>query len=71
MEHESHVRRRQKCGKESWDGPTREDSCDPLYDIDTLEDVRNWMIATTTNRKEEKSSEVEEDEFTKLVGEVV
>ena len=48
-----------------------EDSCDPLYDIDTLEDVRNWMIATTTNRKEEKSSEVEEDEFTKLVGEVV
>jgi hypothetical protein len=29
------------------------------------------MIATTTNRKEEKSSEVEEDEFTKLVGEVV
>ena len=51
--------------------PHVEDSCDPLYDIDTLEDVRNWMIATTTNRKEEKSSEVEEDEFTKLVGEVV
>jgi len=51
--------------------PHVEDSCDPLYDIDTLEDVRNWMIATTTKRKEEKSSEVEEDEFTKLVGEVV
>jgi len=51
--------------------PHVEDSCDPLYDIDTLEDVRNWMIATTTKRKEEKSSKVEEDEFTKLVGEVV
>ena len=51
--------------------PHVEDSCDPLYDIDTLEDVRNWMIATTTKKKEEKSSEVEEDEFTKLVGEVV
>jgi hypothetical protein len=51
--------------------PHVEDSCDPLYDIDTLEDVRNWMIATTKKKKEEKSSEVEEDEFTKLVGEVV
>ncbi len=51
--------------------PNVEDSCDPLYDIDTLENVRNWMIATTTKKKEEKSSEVEEDEFTKLVGEVV
>ena len=51
--------------------PHVEDSCDPLYDIDTLEDVRNWMIATTTKKKEEKSSEVEEDEFTKLVGEAV
>ena len=41
-----------------------EDVGNPLHDIDTLEDVRKWMRATTTNKSHM------EDDFTQLARQV-
>jgi glycosyltransferase A (GT-A) superfamily protein (DUF2064 family) len=49
--------------------PCVEEACDPLCDIDTLEDIRKWIIATA--KMEEKSRVDVEDEFTRLVKQVV
>ena len=44
--------------------PRVEDVGNPLHDIDTLEDVRKWMRATTTNKSHM------EDDFTQLARQV-